>query len=134
SLAPQRLNLILLVVFAGIALVLAAVGIYGVMSYSVTQRTHELGIRMALGASSGAVVRLVLRTGMGFALCGLVISAVIAFFLTRLIDVLLFGLSGRDPLTFAAISGLLILVSLLAAWLPARRATSIDPIDALHYE
>ena len=134
SLAPQRLNLILLGLFAGIALSLAAVGIYGVMSYSVTQRTHEMGIRMALGASSLDVVGIVLKSGMGFALGGVTIGAAAAMGVTRLMSGLLFGVSSQDPLTFVTISGLLILVASVAAYLPARRATRVDPIDALRYE
>jgi len=134
SLGPQRLNLILLGIFAAIAMVLAAVGIYGVISYSVTQRTHEMGIRMALGASAGDVVGLVLKNGMTFALIGVAIGAGVALLVTRLMAGLLFGVSSRDPLTFATISGLLILVAVFATYLPARRATRVDPIDALRYE
>jgi putative ABC transport system permease protein len=111
---PQRLNLILLGIFACIAIVLAAVGIYGVMSYSVTQRTHEMGIRMALGASPGEVVTLVLRSGKGFALAGVAIGVGVSFAVTRLMAGLLFGVNSTDPLTFASVSRLLILVALLA--------------------
>jgi len=134
SLAPHRLNLILLVTFAVIALVLAGVGIYGVMSYSVTQRIHEMGIRMALGASRSDVIRLVVRNGMGLALAGVAIGALVAFVVTRLMAGLLFGVSSTDLVTFVSISVLLTLTALFAAYLPARRATQVDPIDALRYE
>src|SRR4029453_1707637 len=122
SVAPRRFNMLLLSLFAGLALVLAAVGLYGVISYSVSQRTREIGIRMALGASHTSVLRLVVGQGMILALIGVAIGVVASFFLTKFIATLLFGVSATDPLTFVAISGLLIGVSIVASVIPARRA------------
>jgi len=134
SVAPRRLNMLLLGIFAGLALVLAAVGIYGVISYSVSQRTREIGIRMALGASHSSVVRLVVGEGMILASIGVVIGVVASFFLTRLMSTLLFGVSTTDPITFVAIALLLTGVSTVASLVPARRATRVDPMVALRYE
>ena len=134
SVAGERLNLTLLSLFAGIALVLAIVGIYGVMSYSVTQRTHEIGIRMAIGARPRDVFKMVLGQGMKLALIGVVLGLGFAFALTRLMQTMLFGVEPTDKLTFAAISIMLITVALLACYLPGRRATKVEPTISLRYE
>ena len=134
SVTSERLNLTLLSLFAAIALVLAIVGIYGVMSYSVTQRTHEIGIRMAIGARPRDVFAMILSHGLKLTLAGIVIGLLAAFGLTRLMETMLFGVAPTDVMTFTAISALLITVALLACYLPGRRATKVEPTISLRYE
>lgn len=134
SIARQRFSMLLLAIFAAVALVLAAVGIYGVMSYSVAQRTHEIGIRMALGAQTSAVLKLAVGYGLKLVLAGIAIGLIAAFALTRVMATLLFGVTATDPTTFALISLLLVAVAAIASYIPARRATRVNPITALRYE
>ncbi len=134
SIAPERLNLMLFTCFAAVALTLASVGIYGVMSYAVTQRTHEIGIRMALGAQPRNVLGMVVRQGMVLTVTGMALGVVGALLAAQLMVKLLFGVSATDPLTFVAIPLLLLGVALGACFVPARRATKVDPMVALRYE
>jgi putative ABC transport system permease protein len=132
--SQPRFRTLLIALFAVLALVLACIGIYGVMSYSVVQRAHELGIRMALGAQTHDVLKLVLGQGLRLALIGTTIGLATAFGLTRLMRTLLFGVSPTDALTFSAIAALLLLMALLACYVPARRATKVDPLEVLHHD
>ena len=134
SVASQRFNTVLIGAFAALALILAMVGVFGVINYSVAQRTHELGIRIALGAQRADVFRLVIGNGLALALIGVALGSLGAYGLTRLLRGLLFGVSPTDGLTFAIVSALVIGVALLACYLPGRRAMKVDPLEALRYE
>ena len=134
SLAERRFQMLLLGVFAVLALVLASVGIYGLMRYTVAQRTHEFGVRMALGAQTSDVLKLVLLQGMRLVLIGLLVGLAWASALTQILSSQLYGITVTDPATFIGVSTLLIVVTLLACYFPARRATKVDPLVALRYE
>jgi putative ABC transport system permease protein len=134
AISQERFQTLLLGMFATLALLLACVGLYGVISYTVVQRTHEIGVRVALGAQPRDVLRLVIRQGMLLTLAGLVVGIAAGTLLTRVLTDMLFGVTPRDPVTFVAVPVLLLVVAFLACWIPARRATRIDPLIALRYE
>jgi len=134
SLQIQRFVMMLLSVFAALALVLAAVGVYGLLSYVVSQRTHEIGIRMAIGAQAGDVMRLVVRRALLLSIIGVVIGLLGARALTHVLSHQLFGVAATDLATYGVVAGTLVLVALAASYLPARRATHVDPIIALRSE
>jgi putative ABC transport system permease protein len=134
SVAPQRFNMSLLGLFAALGLVLAAVGIYGLIAYGVSQRTHEIGLRMALGAQASDVMKMVVGRGMALVMIGIVVGLGASYALTRLMKTLLFGVSATDPLTFTLIALSLGLIALMACWIPARRAAKVDPMIALRCE
>jgi ABC-type antimicrobial peptide transport system permease subunit len=134
TLTEERTFAKLVSFFGALALLLAAIGLYGVIAYSVTQRTHEIGIRMALGARAFDVLKLVVRNGAKLALVGIAIGLAGAFAVTRLMRTLLFGVTATDATTFAAVSILIIVVAVVACYIPARRAANVDPIEALRYE
>jgi putative ABC transport system permease protein len=134
ALKRPRFNATLIGAFAGLGLLLASVGLYAVISYSVTQRTHEIGVRMAVGADQRDILKLVVGQGMALTVIGVTIGLAAAFTLTRLMSGLLFGVGATDTTTFVAIPIFLMLVSIFACYVPARRATKVDPIVALRYE
>ena len=134
TVAEERVFAQMLTFFGALAVLLAAIGLYGVMSYSVAQRTNEIGIRMALGAETGGVLRMVVAQGLKFAIIGLVIGSIATFALTRFIEGQLYGVTASDPLTFAVVGVLLLAVALVACWIPAMRAARVDPMVALRTE
>jgi ABC-type antimicrobial peptide transport system permease subunit len=134
STSRQRFNMLLMTVFGAAAVLLAAIGIYGLMAYSVEQRTQEIGIRLALGAQASRVRRMIVVQGMSLAVIGVVVGIASAFGLTRFMANLLFGVQARDPMVFLGIPLLLTVVALAAVWLPAQRVTRVDPLTALRYE
>jgi putative ABC transport system permease protein len=134
SVQRRKFSMFLLSIFAGVAMLLAAIGLYGVMSYSVAQRIREIGIRMALGARRPDVLALVVKQGMALALMGILAGTMLSLGMTRLISGMLFGITATDPPTFAGVAALLGTVAFLANYLPARRASKVDPMVALRYE
>jgi putative ABC transport system permease protein len=134
SFAPRRFQMVLFGAFAALALAIAAVGIYGVVSYAVSRRTHEIGIRMALGATPRDALKLVIRQGMLLALIGVGLGLAGALALTRVMRGLLFNMSATDPATFVGVALLLVAVALIASYIPARRATKVDPLQSLRQE
>jgi len=134
SLSRQQFNMLLLAAFSGLALLLAAIGIYSVLAYSVRRRVREIGVRMALGAQRGDILRMILGQGTKLAFIGTGIGIAGALALTRLLSSQLFGVTATDPITFVSVSALIIVVALLACYIPARRATKVDPLVALRYE
>jgi ABC-type antimicrobial peptide transport system permease subunit len=134
SLATEKFETFLLTVFAGLAFVLTAVGLYGVLAYAVAEQTHDFGVRMALGATTSTVLRLVLRSGAAITGIGLLIGVLAAIGTDRLLAHALYGVGPVDPLTFAAVMTLIVCAGLAAGYVPARRATRVDPIVALRYE
>ena len=134
TVAPQRFSMLVLAAFAGGALLLAAIGLYGVLAFAVAQRTREIGVRIALGASHGGVLRMVVRQGMTLVAVGLVVGLVLAFAVTRAMTSLLYRTEAFDPVTFAAVPPVLAAVALLACYLPARRASRVEPVVALRTE
>jgi putative ABC transport system permease protein len=134
SIARRKFSMLLLAIFAAAALVLASIGVYGVISYAVAQRSHEMGIRIALGASRTSVLKLVMSQSLTLALIGTAIGLAGSFWLTRLISTLLFDVEAHDPATFAIVPGFLVAVALAAGYIPARRATRVDPMIVLRYE
>jgi putative ABC transport system permease protein len=134
TMAEPRFNMMVVALFAAFAVVLTAIGIYGVIAYSVAQRTHEMGVRMALGAARGDVMRLVLSESIGIAAAGVALGVAGAALLTRMMSSLLFGVTAQDPLTYGAGAGLLLAVAILASYIPARRATRVEPATALRAE
>jgi putative ABC transport system permease protein len=134
SLSKRKFTMTLLTIFAGLAVTLASIGLYGVMSYSVSQRTREIGIRMAVGAQRTDVLKLIVQQGMILTALGVAIGLIASFGLTRLMSTLLYGVSATDAITFIGVSTLLGAVSLLACWVPARRASGVDPVVALRSE
>ena len=134
SVAPRRFSMLLLAVFALVALFLAAVGLYGVVAYAVSQRTQEIGLRMAIGAQRSDVLQMVLGGGMKFATTGIVLGLVAALWLARYVSTMLFGVTPFDPLSYSGTAAVLLAVSALACYVPARRATTVDPLVALRTE
>jgi putative ABC transport system permease protein len=134
AISRERFQMLLLSLFAALALVLACVGLYGVISYAVAQRTHEIGVRMALGAQPRDVLALVVRQGMALTFAGLLLGIVGGLAVTRVMNDLLFGVTTTDAVTFMSVAGLLVVVAFLACYVPARRATKVDPLIALRYE
>ena len=134
SLAPRRVNMLLMGAFGALGLILASVGIFGVVSYSASQRTHEIGVRMALGAERGNVRRFIVWRGFRPVLIGTGIGVAASLGVTRFLQTLLFGVKPTDPITFIAVASILLGVALLATYLPARRATKVDPVTALRFD